>query len=70
VKYTVGIDLGSTTTKAVILGMDGAVLGRGCVVGAGSVARGRLEPYSINVGNPIRTIGSRRKPAAPQARRA
>lgn len=27
--YTVGIDLGSTTTKAVILGEDGAVLGRG-----------------------------------------
>jgi benzoyl-CoA reductase subunit A len=28
-KYTVGIDLGSTTTKAVILGEDGSVLGRG-----------------------------------------
>ena len=28
-KYTVGIDLGSTTTKAVILGEDAAVLGRG-----------------------------------------
>jgi benzoyl-CoA reductase subunit A len=28
-RYTVGIDLGSTTTKAVILGEDGAVLGRG-----------------------------------------
>ena len=28
-KYTVGIDLGSTTTKAVVLGEDGAVLGRG-----------------------------------------
>jgi len=28
-KYTVGIDLGSTTTKAVILGEDGVVLGRG-----------------------------------------
>lgn len=27
--YTVGIDLGSTTTKAVVLGEDGAVLGRG-----------------------------------------
>jgi benzoyl-CoA reductase subunit A len=29
VTYTVGIDLGSTTTKAVILGTDGRVLGRG-----------------------------------------
>jgi benzoyl-CoA reductase subunit A len=27
--YTVGIDLGSTTTKAVVLGEDGSVLGRG-----------------------------------------
>ena len=27
--YTVGIDLGSTTTKAVVLGEDGEVLGRG-----------------------------------------
>jgi benzoyl-CoA reductase subunit A len=29
VKYTVGIDLGSTTTKAVVLAEHGAVLGRG-----------------------------------------
>ena len=28
-KYTVGVDLGSTTTKAVVLSEDGAVLGRG-----------------------------------------
>jgi len=28
-KYCVGIDLGSTTTKAVVLGMDGSILGRG-----------------------------------------
>jgi len=28
-RYTVGIDLGSTTTKAVILGDDGRILGRG-----------------------------------------
>ncbi len=28
-RYTVGIDLGSTTTKAVVLGEDGHVLGRG-----------------------------------------
>ena len=28
-KYCVGIDLGSTTTKAVILGEAGQVLGRG-----------------------------------------
>ena len=29
IEYAVGIDLGSTTTKAVVLGMDGEVLGRG-----------------------------------------
>jgi len=29
VNYAVGIDLGSTTTKAVVLGEDGAVMGRG-----------------------------------------
>jgi benzoyl-CoA reductase subunit A len=29
VKYTVGIDLGSTTTKAVVLGEKGQILGRG-----------------------------------------
>lgn len=28
-KYCVGIDLGSTTTKAIVLGEDGAILGRG-----------------------------------------
>jgi acetyltransferase-like isoleucine patch superfamily enzyme len=39
--------------------LDGAVLGKGCVVGAGSVVRGILAPYSVNVGNPIRAIGMR-----------
>jgi benzoyl-CoA reductase subunit A len=29
VRYCVGIDLGSTTTKAVVLGEDGSILGRG-----------------------------------------
>ena len=28
-KYTIGVDLGSTTTKAVVLNEDGAVMGRG-----------------------------------------
>jgi virginiamycin A acetyltransferase len=39
--------------------LDGAVLGRGCVVGAGSVVRGTLQPYSVNAGNPARAIASR-----------
>ena len=28
-KCAIGIDLGSTTTKAVVMGLDGAVMGRG-----------------------------------------
>lgn len=39
--------------------LDGAVLRRGCVVGAMSVVRGELEPYSINVGVPTRVVGYR-----------
>jgi acetyltransferase-like isoleucine patch superfamily enzyme len=39
--------------------LDGAILGRGCVVGAGSVVRGFLLPYSVNVGSPTRLIGMR-----------
>lgn len=39
--------------------LDGAVLRRGCVVGAGSVVRAELPPYSINVGAPTRVIGYR-----------
>jgi len=39
--------------------LDGAILRKGCVVGAGSLVKGELEAYSINVGNPIRQIGVR-----------
>jgi len=39
--------------------LDGAVLRRGCVVGAGSVVRNELPAYSINIGNPTRIIGYR-----------
>ncbi len=39
--------------------LDGAILRQGCVVGAGSVVRGELPPYSVNVGAPARTIGYR-----------
>lgn len=39
--------------------LDGAILRRGCVVGAGSLVKGELEPYSINAGNPIQKIGCR-----------
>jgi acetyltransferase-like isoleucine patch superfamily enzyme len=39
--------------------LDGAVLRRGCVVGACALVKGELEAYSINVGNPLRRIGYR-----------
>jgi len=42
---------------AVIL--DGAILRTGCVVGALSLIRGELPPYSINVGTPSQIIGYR-----------
>jgi acetyltransferase-like isoleucine patch superfamily enzyme len=39
--------------------LDGAVLRRGCVIGALSLVNGEVEAYSINVGNPLRKIGER-----------
>jgi acetyltransferase-like isoleucine patch superfamily enzyme len=47
--------------------LDGAVLRRGCVVGAGSVVRGELPAYSINVGSPTRVIGYRGESGPPAA---
>lgn len=40
--------------------LDGAVLRRGCVVGAGSLVRGELECYGIYAGNPVQRIDERR----------
>lgn len=39
--------------------LDGARLRRGCVIGAGSIVRGEVPAYSINVGNPLAVIGWR-----------
>ncbi len=39
--------------------LPGVTLGDGCVVGAGSVVTRDVEPYSIAVGNPAKTIKSR-----------
>jgi len=39
--------------------LDGAVIGQGCVVAAGSVVRGELEPYSIYAGVPAKRVGDR-----------
>jgi acetyltransferase-like isoleucine patch superfamily enzyme len=36
--------------------LDGAILRRGCIVGANSVVSGDLQPFSINFGAPARFI--------------
>ena len=40
--------------------LDGAKIRRGAVIGAGSLVRGEVAAYTINVGNPLRQIGMRR----------
>lgn len=42
--------------------LDGSIIGDGCVVAAGAVVRGELEPCGIYGGVPARLLG-RRKPA-------
>lgn len=37
----------------------GAKVGEGCILGAGAVVVGALEPYGIYAGNPARKIGER-----------
>ena len=39
--------------------LDGAYVGRGSIIGAGSLVRGKIPPYSIAVGTPARVIRSR-----------
>lgn len=39
--------------------LDGAHIGKGAVVGAGSLVRGKIEPYSVVAGSPPRFIGYR-----------
>ena len=46
--------VGSNTTF-----LDGAHVGRGCVIAAGSLVRGEIPPYSIVVGAPARVLKSR-----------
>lgn len=40
--------------------LDGADIGTGCVIGAGSLIRGRLEQYGVYAGNPLKMIGARK----------
>ena len=40
--------------------LDGAILRKGCVIGAGSIVRGEVEAYSIQAGNPLKLLGWRK----------
>ncbi|PTR02783.1 transferase family hexapeptide repeat protein [Nitrosomonas nitrosa] len=40
--------------------MPGASIGRGCIIGAGSVVRGSIPDFSIVIGNPGQIIGDTR----------
>jgi acetyltransferase-like isoleucine patch superfamily enzyme len=40
--------------------LPGTELGKGCVVGAGSVVKGKFPDYSVLVGNPAKVIGDTR----------
>ncbi len=39
--------------------LDGAILRKGCVIGAGSVVRGEIPAYTVWAGQPPRQLGTR-----------
>ena len=39
--------------------LDGSNIADGCVIGAGSLVKGPLEPYGVYVGSPVRKISER-----------
>lgn len=39
--------------------LDGTHIGKGCVVGASSLVKGKLEPYGIYAGNPLKLLKMR-----------
>ncbi len=39
--------------------LDGSVIEKGCVIGAGSLVRGKCKQYSIYLGNPLKKVGER-----------
>jgi acetyltransferase-like isoleucine patch superfamily enzyme len=50
-----------------VIVLDGVSIGKGCIIGAGSVVTGDIPPYSVAVGMPARVIRKRgREDAAPK----
>lgn len=50
--------------------LDGARIGKGAVIGAGSLVRGEVKPYTVMGGNPLKILGYRRghEPHSPPAK--
>ena len=48
--------------------LAGSDIGEQCIIGAGSVVRGRIPDYSVAVGAPARVVGSTRDKGAGMAR--
>ena len=42
---------------AKVIVTSGVVLGRGCIIGAGSVVRNNIPPYAVVAGNPAKIVG-------------
>ncbi len=40
--------------------LPGTTIGKSCIIGAGAVVKGKIDDYSIVVGNPARKIGDTR----------
>lgn len=40
--------------------LPGTTIGRNCIIGAGAVVKGKIEDYSIIIGNPAKKIGDTR----------
>lgn len=65
-----GVSIGAYTfigTGSII--MPGARIGRGCIVGAGTVVRGTIPDYSIVIGSPGQIVGDTRAHIAAQFKR-
>ena len=41
--------------------LPGTIIGKSCIIGAGSVVKGNVPDYAIVVGNPAKVIGDTRK---------